>query len=425
MQSRTLKAFNDICDMLPLPEDYVPDHAKDGNLYMQFVRDTGLAGTMSVANMSRVWRAGYPKGKLNEPLPIHLERGCHRVELLLSEAASVSQETPHLMCRKSVREELAEDFSQFRALACSIELRAYINGMCKSEIPLLGRTIVCSIDEALRKKESADMHFIRKEFDDAKKAYSEALAMILGLKIDALEHTLLLNRSAVFLKMNNLEDVVVDCTAGLAIDENSVKCRQRRAAVYERLGKKRDALNDYLKMPLSDDTDAVIVRLRKELNIQPPPPPVPPTPDTKSDVGEGGEGRFAGTGKQSGGDSGAGGGGESEESGQNLPKTSKKDEAGVDTPSKSTAASSGAPTASVKRSTASTSSSQPLTALPASSSSSSEPGSTCLPAPLQLPVGAAESTGSLKKPRCEFSLDTLKSLKTITNAFLTGGAGLL
>lgn len=269
------------------------------------------------------------------------------------------------------------------------------------------------------------MHFIRKEFDDAKKAYSEALAMILGLKIDALEHTLLLNRSAVFLKMNNLEDVVVDCTAGLAIDENSVKCRQRRAAVYERLGKKRDALNDYLKMPLSDDTDAVIVRLRKELNIQPPPPPVPPTPDTKSDVGEGGEGRFAGTGKQSGGDSGAGGGGESEESGQNLPKTSKKDEAGVDTPLKSTAASSGAPTASVKRSTASTSSSQPLTALPASSSSSSEPGSTCLPAPLQLPVGAAESTGSLKKPRCEFSLDTLKSLKTITNAFLTGGAGLL
>jgi len=81
--------------------------------------------------------------------------------------------------------------------------------------------------------------------------------------------------------------VVVDCTAGLAIDENSVKCRQRRAAVYERLGKKRDALNDYLKMPLSDDTDAVIVRLRKELNIQPPPPPSrrPRTPNLTSAKG--------------------------------------------------------------------------------------------------------------------------------------------
>ena len=62
------------------------------------------------------------------------------------------------------------------------------------EIPLLGRTLVCNIDEALRKKESADMHFIRKEFEDAKMAYSAALKMILGLKIYALEHTLLLNR---------------------------------------------------------------------------------------------------------------------------------------------------------------------------------------------------------------------------------------
>lgn len=63
----SLKAFNDICEMLPLPEGYMPEYAKDGNIYMQFIRDTGLGETMSVAYMARYAFPNYPSSSPTTP----------------------------------------------------------------------------------------------------------------------------------------------------------------------------------------------------------------------------------------------------------------------------------------------------------------------------------------------------------------------
>jgi tetratricopeptide (TPR) repeat protein len=308
----------------PTPTTHNPHH----NEYKQFISDTGLAETMSTVCLSQIWKAQYPKGKLNEALPGHLERMCSKVDSLM--ATPLAGTNPNLktiptlqqLSRKIVRRHFNRLSVLGAKLAVSDDLKAYIMGLTKADTSLLGSRNNCTIEMALHMKEAGDMHFLRKAFAEAATAYSNALGLVAGLEIEALEVTLLLNRSAVYLKLDQLDKVIADCSDGLKICPDNVKCLQRRGMAYEKVGDPMLAIQDWSCMPITEETTEALSRLRKLMTIDHlamGPPVVPPTTTVSKSIdlqhrGRKGDRTVGGTaggegGGSGGGDGGGGGGG--------------------------------------------------------------------------------------------------------------------
>ena len=250
------------------PPGAFPGHARTAdasitNPYKQFIADVGLAETMSFAYLAKIWKSGYPKGKCNDALPGHLERLCARVQSLVGGSTKV----PSLqsMSRQVLRRHAKIHLIQ--RLPIADELKAYIMGLSATDVEYVGGRHTCSIEEALEMKEQGDRHFIGGFYAEAATSYSQALDKINESAIEALKVTLLLNRSAAFLKLELFDAVLEDCNNGLRISPFNTKCLQRRAAAYERTGQHQKALEDYVHIK-GDESEAAQHRLRTQLGLE-------------------------------------------------------------------------------------------------------------------------------------------------------------
>ena len=102
------------------------------------------------------------------------------------------------------------------------------------------------LKELSKKKAEADQHYKTRKYDNAVKAYSEAL-LLTGC-VGQYKAKVLFNRACCNANLRNHADVVKDCSLAIHIDDEYVKAILRRASSYLIMGEETDcqnAINDY------------------------------------------------------------------------------------------------------------------------------------------------------------------------------------
>ncbi|XP_071451063.1 protein unc-45 homolog B [Hetaerina americana] len=115
-------------------------------------------------------------------------------------------------------------------------------------------------------KEEGNVYFKNGQWDLAVSCYSKAIA---STKEDSKEKAILLkNRAAAYLKKNNFNEAVKDCTDSLNITPNDPKALYRRCQAYESLGRCEDAYVDARAVHSVDPTNAAIQPVLTRLHAQ-------------------------------------------------------------------------------------------------------------------------------------------------------------
>lgn len=115
--------------------------------------------------------------------------------------------------------------------------------------PGCARVLVRTSKRALELKEQGNAAFKAQQYWDAIELYSDALDYAPESEdFLANKAVFLNNRAACFLQLEQLEDVVEDCTDALAHDPRYVKAYMRRAKAHERLEDHDSALADLAKV---------------------------------------------------------------------------------------------------------------------------------------------------------------------------------
>eukprot|EP00039_Didymoeca_costata_P010135 m.135908 g.135908 ORF g.135908 m.135908 type:complete len:733 (+) comp14719_c0_seq2:170-2368(+) len=216
------------------------------NPYKDFIADCGLADTLSFTYLAKIWQAGYPNnGKCHEALPSHLERMCSRVHALM---VTKKEAVPSLksLARRTLRRFIWMD--SLYLLKIPMKEKAYILGLEEQDVKYIGIRSTCAIGRTLRMKEVGDKEFISGNYPEAAANYTQALDLIKNEAIEALKVTLLLNRSAAYLKWDRYDLVLKDCNDALKISPQNLTCLQRRALAYEKNGQYQNALDDFLRL---------------------------------------------------------------------------------------------------------------------------------------------------------------------------------
>ena len=114
-------------------------------------------------------------------------------------------------------------------------------------------------------KEAGNVAFASKKFYDAIESYSRALDT---KPSDTMIATLLSNRAAAFLNLNNYQNALEDCNMALEIDPGRDKALFRRAQAYESIGETAKAFSDLKQVLYRDPTNRSVVAAARRCKEQ-------------------------------------------------------------------------------------------------------------------------------------------------------------
>jgi len=127
-----------------------------------------------------------------------------------------------------------------------------------------------ALKDPIALKESGNDHYKNGQNEEAIEAYSEAIDICEEKKDEKTLAVCLKNRAAVYLKQENYDATVQDCTKCLEISPNDPKALFRRCQAYEALGKVDSAYQDARECHRVDPNNAalqpVLVRLHKAVS---------------------------------------------------------------------------------------------------------------------------------------------------------------
>jgi tetratricopeptide (TPR) repeat protein len=119
------------------------------------------------------------------------------------------------------------------------------------------------MEEARVLKEQGNAHFKLEEWQQAIDCYSQALKLFADSS-DA--NVFYKNRAACYLKLENYEAAVMDCTRALELGPNDPKALFRRCQAYEALSKIEEAFVDAATLLRVDPKNTAIQPVLKRLN---------------------------------------------------------------------------------------------------------------------------------------------------------------
>lgn len=120
------------------------------------------------------------------------------------------------------------------------------------------------VEDAILLKEQGNIAFKSGNWPQALQCYTSALNLLKENNRD--KSILYKNRAAVYSKLGEFENVIVDCNASLDIVANDPKALFRRCCAYENLGKYEEAYIDGKQCLLSDPTNKEIQPILSRLH---------------------------------------------------------------------------------------------------------------------------------------------------------------
>lgn len=119
------------------------------------------------------------------------------------------------------------------------------------------------LQRAVRAKESGNVHFKAKRYDEAIKNYAEAIALCPeGSKEAAVFYS---NRAACWLKLENYDNALSDANSSLTVAPNDIKALYRRALAHEALGNSVVAFRDVKQVLAIDPKNADAIEAAQRL----------------------------------------------------------------------------------------------------------------------------------------------------------------
>ena len=119
------------------------------------------------------------------------------------------------------------------------------------------------LQKALKAKESGNVHFKAKRYDEATKAYSEAIEVCpKGCKEASVFYS---NRAACWLKLEKYDHALSDTNSALVVAPNDVKALYRRALAHEALGNSVGAFRDIKQLLTVEPKNADAIEAAQRL----------------------------------------------------------------------------------------------------------------------------------------------------------------
>ncbi|CAD5119051.1 DgyrCDS7700 [Dimorphilus gyrociliatus] len=120
-------------------------------------------------------------------------------------------------------------------------------------------------------KLEGNTHFKTSNWEEAIFSYTRALE-ICPLRYTSERSKCFSNRAACYIKQEDNEKALIDCSKALTLDENYVRARLRRANIYQNTDKLDDALEDYQKVlkltPNDPEAREACMRLPEQIRVR-------------------------------------------------------------------------------------------------------------------------------------------------------------
>ena len=134
-----------------------------------------------------------------------------------------------------------------------------------------------ALELAAKLKKRGNKLYTERKTEEAERLYTQAIE-ITGDNATADTAALFCNRAACYLFQKQHDKVVADCDSALKLKPNYGKAHSRRAQAYERLGKLREAMVDYMTVSFltefKDKAADEVCGARTFLLTSPPQPPL-------------------------------------------------------------------------------------------------------------------------------------------------------